>query len=327
LTCRNLFPFRWVVLSDVVGQEEGVAYLRRIVEGQTQSLILVGEEGVGRKFAVTQAFKEIVVRQRGLGSSETTQVDRGVHADFTVVTAPAEKEIGVDAIREAVAQALSYPSSAPCRFFVIDGADRLTDAAANALLKTLEEPPALSRFFLLAESYARVLPTIRSRCGRVRFRKLPELFILDKIAKFEEDRDKALVYSRMGEGSVGRAIQYWGANRISVRDQALAVLRAGVAGDLSGSFASIDSFGKDLLPLGVRFLCFLTHDLLVSGVDPQRAINLDILDDLTNMRDQAPRSTWFKLWRELKVVLGRYESVYVSLAFQAKTALASTFCE
>lgn len=313
-------------MSEVVGQEEGVAYLRRVVEGQAQSpLLLVGDEGVGRKFAVTRAFKEIISQQRGADSPESVQVDRGVHSDLTLVTAPSEKEIGVDAIREVVAQALSYPASAPCRFFVIDGADRLTDAAANAILKTLEEPPAVSRFFLLAESYDRVLSTIRSRCGRVPFRKLPETFIFDRISKFEGDPDKALVYTRMGEGSVGRAARYWGANRITVRDQALAVLQAGVAGDLSGSFASVDAIGKEL-PLGLRFLCFLTHDLLVSAVDPQRAINQDVLDDLIVMRDRAPKNTWSHLWKGLKIVWSRYESSYVNLAFQVKSALATAFC-
>lgn len=314
------------MLSEVVGQEEGVAYLRRVVEGLAKSpLLLVGEEGVGRRYAVLAAAKEMVAKQRGVGSPEVHQIDHGVHPDVVVVTAPADKEIGVDPIRDLVSQSLSYPTSAPCRFFVIDGADRMTDAAANAILKTLEEPPAESRFFLLAESYDRVIPTIRSRCGRVPFRKLPETFIFDRISKFEGDPDKALVYTRMGEGSVGRAARYWGSNRIAIRDRALAILQAGVAGDLSGSFATVDELAKDL-PLALRFLCFLVHDALVVRIDIKRAINQDILDDVIAMKDRAKNETWLRLWASLKTVWARYESSYVNLGFQVKAALASAFC-
>jgi DNA polymerase-3 subunit delta' len=314
------------VLSDVVGQDEAVGYLRRVVEGQISSpLLLIGEEGTGRKFAVISAVKELVSKQRGANSSEYVQVEHGVHPDVVVVSAPSDKEIGVDAIRAIVTQSFSYPTSAPYRFFIVDGADRMTIPAANAILKTLEEPPAASRFFMLAESYERVLPTIRSRCGRVPFQKLSDSFIFERISRFESDPDKALVYTRMGEGSVGRAARYWGSNRIAIRDSVLGLLLAGATGDFSSAFASIDELSKEL-PLAFRFLCFLVHDVLVVRVDPQRAINQDVLEDLITMRNRVKDDRWFQLWGVLKTLSERYESSYVNLSFQLKSAIAAAFC-
>jgi len=271
------------------------------------------------------AIKEMVSNQRGRESSEVTQVDHGVHPDVVLVTAPSDKEIGVDAIRDVVTKSMSFPASATHRFFIVDGADRMTIPAANAILKTLEEPPAASLFFMLAESYDRVLPTIRSRCGRVACRKLSESFIIERLSKFESDHDKALVYARMGEGSVGRASRYWGSNRISLRDSVLGLLNSSSTGDLSSAFSALDELAKEL-PLALRFLCFLVHDVLVVRVDPQRAINQDVLDDVTTMRNRVTEHTWIQLWSNLKTVVTRYESSYVNLSFQIKSALAESFC-
>lgn len=295
------------------------------MEGRvTTPLLLVGEEGVGRRFSVMESIKEMIALHRGASSSEIVQVEHGVHPDVMVVTAPVDKEIGVDPIRDLVAQSLSYPSSAPCRFFVVDGADRMTMPAANAILKTLEEPPAASRFFLLAESYDRVLPTIRSRCGRIPYRKLPETFIVERIAKFESDPDKALVYARMGEGSVGRAARYWGSNRIVIRDHVLGILQSSAIGDLPAAFSIVDQLAKEL-PLTLRFLCFLAHDALVVQLDPRRVINQDILDDVAAMKNRTKNETWLRLWSGLRIVWSRYESSYVNLGFQVKTALVNAF--
>lgn len=288
----------------------------------TSPLLLVGEEGVGRKFSVVEAIKEIV-STRG-GSASALQVAQGVHPDVIIVEPLPGKDLGVEPIREIIERSTNLPVTSPNRFFVVDGADKMTPAAANAILKTLEEPPALSRFFLLAESYDRVIPTIRSRCGRVNFQKLPESFILERLSRFEKDADKALVYARMGEGSVGRAARYWGSNRIAIRDQAFNMLQSSVQGDLSSAFSIIDDAVKEL-PLFLRFLVFLVHDILVTTVDPLRVVSQDILEDLQSLRSRIKAATLSTLWSELKTVWERYESSYINLGFQLKSALATAF--
>jgi len=314
------------VLDDIVGQEEAVKYLRRFVAGFVDKpLLLVGDEGTGRRSSVMKVVLEMVVAKRGATSPEAIQVRNGTHPDVVTVSAPEGKEIGVEPIREMLDRSVMHPISAPHRFFIIDGVDRMTPAAANAILKKIEEPPALSRFFLLAESYDQVIPTIRSRCGRVNFRRLPESFIFQRLSEFELDPNKALVYARLGEGSVGRAIKYWGANRLTLRDCALTMLESSAIGDVSSAFSVIDEVSKEL-NLTLKFLIFLVHDVLVGGVDQSRVINQDLEEELSSMRSRVKSSTWSKLWEGLHTVSDRNESSYVNLGFQLKSAFATTFC-
>lgn len=315
------------MLSDVVGQAEAVSYLRRVIEGKLRSpLLLVGEEGTGRMFSVMQAIIELVVSQRGDKCADLVQLREGVHQDVTVVTAPSEKEIVVEPIREAMSRIGGLPVSMLYRFVIIDGADRMTLPAANAILKTVEEAPPHARFFLLAESFDRVIPTVRSRCGRVNFRKLPESFIFSKISAYTEDPDRALVYARLGEGSVGRAYQYYVSNRLATRNSAFEVLKLSVQGDIPSAFSAVDGFAKELLPLALRFLVFLVHDILVCVLDPPRVVNRDIAEDLLFVRSRMKNDVQRKLWDSLRTVWERYESSTVNLGFQVKTALAQTFC-
>lgn len=288
-------------------------------------LLLIGDEGVGRRYSTLEAVKEIVAADRGGPEcAELVQIRHGIHPDVVTVTAPLEKEIGVEPIRDVVTLSQTYPTASPFRFFIIDGADRMTTAAANAILKTLEEPPARSRFFLLAESYDRVLPTIRSRCGRVPYKRLPESFVLARIRNVESDADKALVLTRMGEGSIGRAMRYWGSNRLQLRDHIFNALKFGLNGDLSSAFGIFDEVDdKDDLPLGLKILRFIVHDVLVLPVDPERIINQDLGVDLRAMRNLADPTTWSKFSSELKRVQQLHESSYINLHFHLKTALLS----
>lgn len=313
------------MLSKIIGQDEGVRRLRRVVEGKIKSpLLLVGEEGVGRRASVLATVREIIAESRGSDGSAVLQVDRGLHPDvFTIAPLP-DKELDVDSIREAIADSNQHPVASPLRFFIIDGADRMTSAAANAILKTLEEPSEFSRFFLLAESYDRVIPTIRSRCGRVDYRTLPESFIFDRVSKFERDPDKALVYTRLGEGSVGRATRYWGTNRIVVRDRSVEVLRQAATSDLPSAFGILDELSKEL-SMVLRMLTFIVHDLLLLPLAPDRIINVDLRDDLVELYGKCGLGTWVGVWGSLRTAWVRNESAYVNLPLQVKAALVAGF--
>ena len=130
------------MLDEVQGQEDGVRHLRRVVAGQLVSpLLLVGEEGTGRRFATLQAIREMFctgTRRPDCSCPDCIQVTAGAHPDLMIVEAT-DKDIGIDSIRDALERAGSFPAVAPVRVFLIDGADRMTVPAANALLKTLEE--------------------------------------------------------------------------------------------------------------------------------------------------------------------------------------------
>jgi DNA polymerase-3 subunit delta' len=296
-----------------------------VVDGRIKSpLLLVGPEGTGRKSSVKAAIRDILVVDRGESSPEVAQYDLGVHPDVFTVEPEADKDLGVDAIREVVGNALQYPVASPCRFFIVDGADRMTGASANAILKTLEESPDFVRFFLLAESYDRVIPTIRSRCGRVDYKRLPESFILSRLSKFEKDPNKALVYARLGEGSIGKATRYWTSNQILVRDKVTELVTQGASGDIPTAYVTVDGLGKNL-NFALKCLVSLVHDVLVVSSVPDRVINQDMLDDLRVIQRKTSLQKWSDLWLALKVVWYRNETHHVNLPLQIKSAFASVF--
>lgn len=317
------------MLADVQGQDEGVRFLRKVVDQKlTSPLLLVGEEGVGRRFSALQAIKELSCtegRTSGCPCIACTQIDMGMYSDLTVITVPEDKRIDVETIRTLIEQTWSYPSMGNFKCFIIDGADRMTPAAANAFLKTLEEPPPTVRFFLISESYDLVLPTIRSRCAKIAYRPLTESLVLSMVQRFEKDVAKALVYARMGEGSVGRATRYWSSGRLGLRDRVFSSLRLALGGELPSLFSSIDAIGAADLPLSLRFFDHLLHDLLMVRHAPDRLINLDLQEDLVQISGKVSPEVVAKFARGLQTVRERYRRTRINLAFHMKALFAETF--
>lgn len=320
------------MLTEVREQDEGVRFLRRIVEGRSNNpLLLVGPEGTGRRFAVMAATRE-AFSKGDPESVHSMQLDRGVHPDFIHVRGQDLKDIGIDQIRDVIEQSRFIPMMAERRFVLIEGADAITSAAANAFLKTLEEPPQGSQFFLLAESAHEVLPTIRSRCGIVRFHPLSESFIVSHLMQHTADGTKALVYARLSEGSVGRAIQYLGSGRLALRDSMVGLLQKALARDFASLFAGVNAIaaatvkGASGLKLGLRFLDHVMYDLLMIPHDSSKLTNLDIVEVLARLRVQIGEARIERLISELKLVRRRQDAP-INLSFHIKTALASAFSE
>ena len=97
------------------------------------------------------------------------RIARGVHPDVLVIEPGDNGSIKVDQIREAIDRAAYRPFEGKRRVVIVDRADALMPSAQNALLKTLEEPPAASMFILLTAMPDRLLATVRSRCVRLTF--------------------------------------------------------------------------------------------------------------------------------------------------------------
>lgn len=312
------------MLSEVKGQDDAVRYLRRMVEGRyTSPLLLVGEDGVGRRFSAMQAIVEMFCkgeRAEGCTCRSCKQIAQEMHPDLTVITPADGKDIGVADVRSIVEDAQTYPSTAPVRVFLVDGADRFTTPAANAFLKTLEEPPDTTRFLLIASSPDEVIPTIRSRCGIVQYRRLPEAFIISMLSRFESDPVKALVYARLADGSAGRAIRLWGSGQIRLRDQFLGLVKSGFSGDAPALFSGVDDVASDMAQ-GMRFLEHLLHDLLMVQHDPDKLINRDIESELRAVRARLRPGVLERFATGLKELQRRQKSAAINVPFHLKTLL------
>ncbi len=135
-----------------------------------QAILMVGPPGLGRELAAVEAAVMLTCPDAPhpwAGGGCSDRVRRGVHPDVAaVLPQPPSLQIKIEQVRAIVDTVAGRPYEGLRRVWIFDGveAGRLGAEAANAFLKTLEEPPEHARFLLLAANPAAVLPTIRSRC-------------------------------------------------------------------------------------------------------------------------------------------------------------------
>lgn len=161
-------------------------------------------------------------------------VASGGHPDVLTISPPEDRAtptIGVDQVREIVRKVGYHRYSGKRRVVIVDPAEAMGPSAANALLKTLEEPPEGTGFILIATQASTLLPTILSRCQRVRFTAVSG----DKIAAWLDSRgvEDPHGVARIAAGAPGRALALAGtglADRRALRDELIAVLEGPVGG-------------------------------------------------------------------------------------------------
>lgn len=161
------------VWTDVVGQPEAVATLRHAVTdpaAMTHAWLLTGPPGSGRSVAARAFAAALLCPQGGCGECHECQtVLGGTHADLDIVNTEG-LSIKVEQARELVALSSLSPSVGRYRVIIVEDADRLTERAADALLKALEEPSPRTVWMLCAPSVEDVIITIRSRTRQLRLR-------------------------------------------------------------------------------------------------------------------------------------------------------------
>ena len=202
--------------------------------------LLVGPEGVGKATFAYRAARRLLGARPDpafgvLGSDPEHPVSRQVaarsHPDLLVLEladaeGKARKSIPVDEARRLPEFFSMSPASSPWRVAIIDAADDMNANAANAVLKTLEEPPPRGVLFLVCHAPGRLLPTIRSRCRRLLFRQWPDA----EVASFAAERaglDAAAAgrIAAMARGSPGRALALAASGALELDQTARELLR------------------------------------------------------------------------------------------------------
>lgn len=226
-------------LEGQAGAEE--AFAHAIARGRLHhAWLLAGPEGVGKAtFAYRAARRLLGARPDAgwgpLGSSPEDPVSRQVsarsHPDLLVLQRETEdgkprKSIPVDEARALPEFFAKSPATAPYRVAIIDAADDLNVNAANAVLKTLEEPPPRGVLLLVTHSPGGLLPTIRSRCRRLRFEAPPHeaaLAAVQRNAGVSHGEAERLL--AMARGAPGRAWRLADAGALAIDDQARELLQ------------------------------------------------------------------------------------------------------
>jgi len=184
-----------------------------------------GPAGVGKR-AVAWAFAAALLAE-GAEEPELVRerVLRGAHPDMTWVSPSGAAEMLVADIEEpVVAAAARTPFESARRVFVIEAAETMNENAGNRLLKTLEEPPAFAHLILLSDRWQDVLPTLVSRCQKVRFDPLPAQLIAEALTGVEPERALACARLSMGDGAL--AARLAGEEGAALRGAAEGYIRA-----------------------------------------------------------------------------------------------------
>ena len=219
--------------------------------------LLTGPEGVGKATFAYRAARRLLGAMadpdQGLLASDpahpvSRQVAARSHPDLLVLEREGadgkpRKVIPVDDARRLAEFFSKSPASAPHRVAIVDAADDLNVNAANAILKTLEEPPPRGVLLMVSHSPGRLLPTIRSRCRRLAFRALG----VEDTAAFVRARaalgvEESLRLATMAEGAPGRALQLAAAEAIAMDDAARDLLADLPQLDEAKALSLADSF-------------------------------------------------------------------------------------
>ena len=159
----------------------GHARIKEILTGMIQrdrlhhGLCFFGPSGIGKRLMAHEVARAMMCETRNAcgACGHCRKLAGGNHPDFREVT-PDGNDIKVDQIREIAEDLHFRPFEARARFIVLDRVERLREGAANAFLKSLEEPPDYVYFILVTSDIKALLPTIRSRCQQMGFQSLSD---------------------------------------------------------------------------------------------------------------------------------------------------------
>ena len=309
------------MFDELTGNERVKAALRRILSADRLpgALLFTGEEGIGKKRFALEVARALNCRtpkgHEGCGvcssctrivklnypqrddADEWTQIIWTDHPDVGLVVAP-KRVLRVEQMRQIEKEANFRPFEGKARVFLIDEADKLNDASANALLKVLEEPPRTSHLILITSRPAMLLPTILSRCQMIRFSPLTPAEIETHLTKNKlADNKTARLRARAAGGSIGRALSGDLVTFTSQRKAMLKVLNALVVDEdraqlLRAAEQLNEAQYKDEFEERLDVLETLIRDawMLSLGVNSEQLVNEDLLGELQEISEKLDSS-------------------------------------
>lgn len=218
---------------DAVGHERVIEHLQTAIKKEKvgHAYVFNGEKGSGKRFLARTFAKTLLCEEGGINPcgwcKSCMQAESNHHPDIIYVTHD-KVNISVDDIREKVNQDIEIkPYSGRYKVYLIDDGDKMTEQAQNALLKTIEEPPAYAVILIMTENAERLLPTIRSRCVILDMKPITPEQIKKHLMEERKFPDYAAEMSaRFSQGNMGRALRYASSEDfITMKEQVLSLLK------------------------------------------------------------------------------------------------------
>lgn len=238
--------------KDIIGQESIKKHLQTAIKtgNLSHAYIINGEYGSGRQTIASALAKTIQCQSKtddtdacGVCTS-CKQAESHNHPDIKYITHD-KTSISVNDIREQLNNDISIkPYSSEYKIYIIPDANKMTEQAQNALLKTIEEPPVYAIIILLTENCDSLLPTIRSRCVTLTMNPVEK----DKICtylenKFQLEPEQAQIAANYCQGNIGKAIRFASSSDfIEMKNQVLKLLKNLDSMDIASIIDTIKEF-------------------------------------------------------------------------------------
>lgn len=299
--------------SEIIGQDIIVSHLQNALRtgGVSHAYILNGAKGSGRHM-IARSFSAALlcenVRPADPVSDQSSgeclepcgqclsciQAASGTNPDIITLDREKDTSIGVGDIRRLRADIMIRPYSAAHKVYMIPDAEKMTPAAQNALLKTLEEPPSYAVLLLLADGTANFLPTVMSRAVTLPLRPVPE----DAVEKclrerFGADPERARLCARFSGGSIGRAaLLLENEDFADLREKTISFLRRIAEKDAAeiAAFAREAAAREETQDL-IDFVLTWNRDLLVCR-STLSTENLIFTDEVQYIKEAAQKASW-----------------------------------
>lgn len=300
--------------KNIFGHELQTELLQRaVLSGNVSHAYLFhGPEGVGKKLAARTLAQALNCERRDGDSCgqcrSCRNIQKGTHPDVLFLQ-PEEGYIRIEEIR-AVQKMLGYRAfEGGWKIAIMEGCDEMSTGAANSFLKTLEEPPDRTTIILICSNYNSLLPTIFSRCQRIRFSPLHGSRIQDILIKVKGvPREAACAMASLADGSLGRAFSMDLQEAIKLRNEAFDLISGSEGRDVVDLFAlgkKISGMKEELKGL-LCWMLTLARDLAVMKITGEK--------DLVKNKDLLPKIEVLAEKLSNEALQGMFESINGALA-------------
>lgn len=278
-------------LTAIRGQQRVIEALQRslAVKRVAHAYLFEGPAGCGRKttaLALIQAlFCQTPDGSVACGNCPSCRkLATGSHPDFHLLAPlPDKRDISIEQVRELQQMLALRPFEAPRKVCLIEPAERMNEKSANALLKTLEEPPGHALIILLTTQADLLLSTIRSRCQHLRFSPLDDATLTDLLVEQGMARETAAELAPLAEGSIERAMSLDGESDETRRRELLQHLSQAMRKQIDTIFDAAEALsgGRDETAATFDLLVSLVRDLVLLTTAGQSAVtNRFLLQEL-----------------------------------------------